>query len=111
MAISALLLVLLTPNGLAHPTTYSQVRLQMPQAQFEPVVGMTERDIQKAGEFYQHPMRNVKSATGDEGEILRKVNSNNGISYGHSDVDTLDSLIEWVNNPWHEASPLQNDIL
>lgn len=101
-----LLFVLLATNCRAQPTTYSQVRLQMPQVKFEPVVGMSESEIQ---EFDHQTMKHVKSI-GDEEEMLKKVNSHSGRSYHESTGDTLESLIEWLNKPSNEESSLQNVI-
>lgn len=80
----------------------------MPQVKFEPVVGMSESEIQ---EFDHQPMKHVKSVNvQDEEEMLKKVNSHSGRSYQESTGETLESLIGWLNNPFYEESPLQNDI-
>lgn len=95
---SCLILCLFTANGLGQPTTYSQVRLQMPVKPFEPIVGMSDQQV-------EHPQMV------NDDEILRKVNTKGSRSIREgSSNETLESLIEWINSPRKEDSPLQNVI-
>lgn len=120
---TCLILILFTTNGLALPTdtaTYSQVRLQMPEPTFEPVVGMAETEIMdRAGvlnrrhneqHHHDHPMANVKRTTDNDEEILCIVNSRERRARVQTGYDTLESLIEWVNKSPEVDDPLRNDI-
>lgn len=75
----------------------------MPVKPFEPIVGMSE--VGRGDQQVEH----LQMVNDDE--ILRKVNTKGprSIREGTSG-ETLESLIEWINGPRKEDSPLQNII-
>lgn len=57
---------------------------------------------------FVHPLENVKRSTENDFNILWKINS---ATRSQSNLDTLDSLVKWVNSPKNDEDDLLfNDI-